>query len=389
MNISKQFIQCGIIITTFFMFIVLTKGKLKMCGIGLSLLSIALSATYFFLTSFYNGEISFFIRYIFFVPLMILCFRTLIGTCQYHIFFALSDLIYIISLISLFCWIGISLFDLVPDGKFFATDWGGIYDEATKGVLGYGYIYFESQATLPNISNIIPFRNCGIFCEGPAYAFILSIALLSELFLRQKENKKRISIIIAALLTTFTTSSILYLLLFIILKWYISEKGSNRRRTVFLPGLFIFFVCALIILIHYKTNQGSVNIRLSAYMNAINAFLQKPLGYGYDFDPTRFNTGITDSFSDTLVRGGIVLLFYYLFPIIFYILRYLLDSLKYGNKIPIIQRNNFVLIVWGLYVYMTTILTYTFILLTFVAYAYALLNRRTKGYGEANQSEDI
>lgn len=378
---TKKLLQIMITLWVTITFIVFTGKKIhchKSIITGL-LLSYIFSTVYFLFSGAIYHLFSYGIRYFLFIPLMIVLLDSIDTKRPFLFFLILSDIIYCIALISLFFWIFATVLHIIPNSGNVATDWGEIMlNPTTKGATNFGYLYYEIQKAPSSLAHLISFRNCGIFCEGPAYAFILSLALVTEHFIRRPKSLIKIAVLWITMLTTLTTSSFLYIAFFAAVTWYISHKESRKLKTIFIPILLFLFIGLTVVLIRYKSNQSSVSIRLNDYLNAFSAFANKPIfGYGYKFDTvTVFNAGITNSFSDTLIRGGIILTSYYLIPLLCYPFRTFTKMIKKGNHISHSSDCNFVLLIWTVYVYLTNILTYTFILLTLIAYGYVLLSRR-------------
>lgn len=381
MDHTKKPLQIIIILWVLITFLLLNGKKIhchKDIITGL-IFSYAFSITYFLYSGAIHHASSYGTRYFVFVPLMIIILDRIDTKQPFLFFLALSDIIYCIALVSLFFWIFATVLHIIPDIGTVTTDWGEVMlDPTTKGATNFWYLYYEIQKAPSSLIHLVNYRNCGIFCEGPAYAFMLSLALVTEHFLRNPKNTTKIAILWIAMLSTLTTSAFLYIAFFAAITWYISHKGSRKLKTIFIPALLLLFIGLAVLLIRYKSNQSSVSIRLGDYLNAFSAFIYKPvLGYGYKFDSVIvFNAGITNSLSDTLVRGGIIFTLYYLIPLLCYPIRAFLKMIKKGNAISYIYDCNFILLIWSVYVYLTTILTYTFIMLTLIAYGYVLLTRR-------------
>lgn len=383
---TRSFIQIFVILVTLLTFIVGTKGKINITPhikVGL-VIPFIISIIYFISAVEISDFGSYATRYFIYIPLMIILLGTLNNEKEWKFFYSMSDIIYLIAIISICGWIFTAIFSDFPSLGWIPTEWGGIINGTEKGVINYYYIYYIAQESLvPGIK----YRNCGIFCEGPAYSFILSIALLVEIFLRNKPDKKKIIILCIAMLTTFTTSSIVYFIIFSLLKCFISKRRTRRLKILVLPIFIIIFISTIVCLLEHKANQASVSIRLNSYINAFEAFKLNPIfGYGYKFNGAAvFNSGFTDSLSDTLIRGGIILTAYYLLPFLWYLVRAFRRMICKGGKIEKIYDQNFVVFIWAIYVFITNILTYTFIMLTFVAYGYMILTRKEQLDEKFNQ----
>lgn len=379
MNPTKNILQIGIIIATFVALICMPNYRIQRSYIYRAI--VVLIVALLLLASGWVGQdkLSFIVRYVYFIPLMILIFASCKENEKYVFFYHLSDIISLLAVFSLVLWFMGSILHIIPATGIVKPEWGKVdLGNGEYGAINYLYLYFDIQVSPTSIpNNIIPYRNCGIFCEGPAYAFILSIALITELFLR--ENKKnRVILLICTLISTMTTSSMMYLALFGVLRWFISKRYFNRRKKIcIIPGAIFIFIIFIMILLKYKSNTNSVEIRLNDYINGFRTFVTSPLiGYGYSFEAFSVGAGITNSLSDTLVRGGCVYTLYYLGPVLGNLLQSLKMMIKKGNRVECVYDKECVLMVWILCAYCTTILTYTFILLTLITYAYIGVERQ-------------
>lgn len=372
MDYTKFILQISILIWTLATFIVVSSGKIAISkyarrSFGISLIT---AIVCFWGIHGWTELGSYLSRYMFFVPLMIMILDILKEERTFFLF-ALSDIIYVIAVISLIFWVLASVLHIIPSNGWIPIDWAGVMKETQKGGNNYWYIYYEVQQAPTSLIKILPYRNCGIFCEGPAYAFILSFSLLIETYFRDKTNKKRQIILWITMITTLTSSTIMYIALFLAIKWYLSDKKGRKIRTLVIPIVLFMFVCLLIVVLLNKTNQNSVMIRIGGYIGALTSLKSKPIfGYGYNFDTTYFGAGITDSLSDVIVRGGLAFTCYYLLPFIVCGIRSFKRMLK---KYDILDNINFAFCLWTLYVFATTVLTYTFIMLSIVAYGYLSL----------------
>ena len=266
---------------------------------------------------------------------------------------------------------------MIPSNGWVPIDWAGIMRGDVKGGLNYYYVYYEVQQAPSSFRRYLDYRNCGIFCEGPAYAFMLSLAILIETYFRKSPNRKRLIILWITMLSTLTSSTILFISLFVALRWYLSDKKGRKIRTLLIPIMLLLFIYLIIVILETKTNRNSVMIRIGGYKGAFDALLSRPIfGYGYDYDTTLFGAGITDSLSDVIVRGGFIFTLYYLFPFIMYLVKTFKRMTVNNKTYDVSEDKNFALFLWATYVFITTVLTYTFVMLSFVAYGYLLLGEK-------------
>ncbi len=312
---------------------------------------------------------AFLLRYIVFIPIMILYFIILIKKKDKQndelelisILKAFSNVVIIIGAISVFLWVfGTQLSIIKPTGEIL-TSWGGVkpYDGQYSYANSYFNIYFESQ--LNRVFGVTSFRNSGIFCEAPAYNFFLCLALGIEIFVMQKKSKVKIIIIIITIITTFTNTGYLYLLC-IGLIFLIKKSGKYRKYIV---GIFtLLFAVAAILLIFRPERSASLQLRVNDYVNGFKGWIKSPiLGYGYKCDTYKlFRSGYSNSVTSILLYGGIMLLAVYILPMIKLIQKNLKKNIECLFMILTI-----------LYLFILTIVPLTFVMLTILAYGYSLI----------------
>lgn len=234
----------------------------------------------------------------------------------------------VISIISIFCWLLFSVFKVMSPTNFVITTWGPL-----RYIPGYFNIYFETQPI--SILDLSLVRNTAIFTEGPMYAFILSISLLSNTFLLKKRLLKS-KWIILAMITTFTTTSIM-VLTFVIFFYISKNRFKKYSTTKILTNLVLFLTSLAIITIalYYKVNNGSsVSIRADDIHAALLDWSRYPIfgnGIGnfnsliqnmnmsrIDFsDPNTI--GFSSGLFQVLALGGLYLVSFYILPFILFI----------------------------------------------------------------------
>lgn len=314
-------------------------------------------------------------RYLIYIPCVTLILSIYEKKDKYRFFCIYSNLMLFIAFVSLFFWLFASVLGLIETYTVVPTEWGmtiGGYEKAGKSYYG---LYFEMQQALGFLKGIFHWRNCGIFCEGPAYAFMLSLALLTEIILKDKRKIWRIMTLIAALMSTCSAMGILYIVLILMLKWLIT--GNISKNKMMIPIVIVVFCIVVYVVIQNKSNITSVSLRISDYLNAMKLFKKHPFrGYGiaYALEVTEF-VGVTNSVSSILMQGGLFMLIYYLAPLILMIFLYLKSYRGYmGSRVE--QGKAMAIGVWTVFAVMSTILTQTFILLSIVAFSYKEVMKR-------------
>ena len=172
---------------------------------------IYISILYFLIVN--QSKISFISRYMIIFPLLIIYFFEIRKDGAIELLKKYSNVIVIISIISLFFYVFGSLLNVIdPTGKV-TIQWGNI-----KSINTYFFIHFDIQ--IDKIFFIRLIRNTSIFTEAPMYALHLLIALFATLFYYKRINKFKISIILISIATSLSTTAILLGIFLIIIKLY-------------------------------------------------------------------------------------------------------------------------------------------------------------------------
>ena len=147
------------------------------------------------------------IRFIlyFIIPMVLLCVYIGIMDDKEDIkglFLKLSDIVFILSAISLFFFIFGTLLDLLPFRSTITYNWAGTNRETYT----YLNLIYESQDVVFLGKEFT--RNCGIFAEAPGFAVYLVVAIAAECLLRPKLRIVRCGILCLAIITTFSAKAI-------------------------------------------------------------------------------------------------------------------------------------------------------------------------------------
>ena len=255
---------------------------------------------------------------------------------KYSLLFKFSNVTLVICLISLFCYIFLTLLNLLPYSEV-SFYWGRDVTCRT-----FFNIYYEAQTTPIFSSTFKVIRNCGIFCEAPMFSFVISIALLIELFLKSKKNFKKIFIFILTILTTFSTTGILLslisLFIFIIGNIRKFQKKYHNFFMIMLPTIFIIFFIIGYIYIHDKMTVGelSFNCREDDIVSCLKCFTENPIfgvGFGNSdkiinyFSEWRMNNlGLSTGFFILLAELGL----FFAIPLLFYGMKFCF--VRYNNE---------------------------------------------------------
>lgn len=190
--------------------------------------------------------------------------------------------------------------------------WGTDYS-----VNGYFNLHFLSQNSV-SFLGLSVIRNTGLFVEAPMYSFVLSVALLSHLFITKTDKWADFNLLIlgVTILTTTSTTGVLVLVLAVFLRLALSLNGLKKFLLIGLAPVALFVV-ALVIQAKMQSMSGSVNIRLNDFYVGFQAWKERPF-FGHSILDTSSiknymdvertiiggNDGFSSGFMEMLVAGG-------------------------------------------------------------------------------------
>ncbi|UJZ87816.1 hypothetical protein L3V65_01900 [Heyndrickxia coagulans] len=367
-NFYTQYI---VIILMMLLLIVLWKDlKLSKPLIAYFFIFIGIYYIYIFLFMFINVNYdsrSFVGQFIVFFPLM-LFFLLFYQSNGYNLLIKISNIMVLLSLISIVMWTLASVLGVLHSNNFVSIHWG-----IDRYIKNYYYIYFETQLT--NIGSFPIYRNSGIFTEGPMYTLNLTLALIIELFIRNKVKLKNIIILFITILTTLTTTGIVMTVVIFLAKYLIPSKGREKKKLSFkpfiLPIVGILAIIIIQILLNSKSDSASYSIRLDDFVAAFKAWKENFIfGVGYNQDDPivkymssfrSYNTGFSNSIMIVLAQGGIYLFIVYLIPFFLSIIQ------SFKLRSPEIFMTSISIAI----LFITTSFPYTLMLITFVSLGYA------------------
>ncbi|MCT2887839.1 hypothetical protein EFM42_10550 [Levilactobacillus brevis] len=221
-----------------------------------------------------------------------------------------ETIVVILSVVSLFFW-GLAMIGFSTN-MMRQISWGTVYP-----VNGFFNIHFLAQDSVSFFGmNLI--RNTGLFVEAPMYSFILSIAVLSHLFITSTNKWMSVKLLIWGI-TIFTTTSTTGLLLFIFAVFvrFVMDLNGIKKILLMILVPVLLFVAVLVIRAKVQSMSGSVNIRLNDFYAGFQAWKEKPFfGHGISdissiknyMDISRTviggNDGFSSGFMEMLVGGG-------------------------------------------------------------------------------------
>jgi hypothetical protein len=258
-----------------------------------------------------------------FLPVSILLFRLYRRKCQaYTLFYRMSDIVLVLSLVSLVLWLSGPIFNIIQPNKVIQSSWGTMTE-----INGYWGLQFLRSEQMERIGflNISIYRNIGLYPETPMFNIALILSLCTELFLKAEVKKWKIGILLIAILSTFGTLAIIIGGVAMCLKAFEGMKISGKGKWI-----VFFTICgllAIIVLLLYNKKlygTGSYNTHLDDFVACLKAWKTSPLlGTGfennsiiYEFmgDFRKSNAGYTTSAGAVLAHGGVALFLIYIVP---------------------------------------------------------------------------
>ena len=144
----------------------------------------------------------YFLGYVISLPLLFLYFVTLKRIGKIEILFArLENIVLILAVVSLIVWLSGPIFNIIAPNTEMVISWGRL-----RTIEGYFGIQYITQYDNTIIKGLV--RNTSIFCEGPMFSLWLSIALSTEMFLKEKSSWKKICILVVTIVTTTSVTGV-------------------------------------------------------------------------------------------------------------------------------------------------------------------------------------
>ncbi|MDU4713371.1 MAG: hypothetical protein E6Y02_00085 [Gemella haemolysans] len=222
----------------------------------------------------------------------------------------------ILSIISLFFWSLGSILKIVHPSNVITSYWAdGVIDN-------YYYLHFDTQQ-IEAFGNVI-IRNSGIYPEPPMFNLSLCIALLFQILILKRINLST-WILIVTIITTTSTTGVFVLGFLVIYMFIIKVKGLLKYISILCTTIIMFLLMELW---DNKSISGSASIRFDDYNAGLitwkeNLFLGSGFTNGLtniqrNMDTTiRDNLGYSNSLFVISAQGGILLIMFYFFPILY------------------------------------------------------------------------
>lgn len=284
-----------------------------------------------------NDRIMYFAtRFLIIFPLFTLIFLLYSSNgIQYRLLDKFVNVMTVISVISLFFWLFVSVLNIVnikPTSYIYSL-WGENYYYPN-----YFGVYVERQYA--NLFSLRLLRNQSIFCEAPMFSLCLVFAITFCILLSKGEarlgekkfqRKKyiKLTILVLALCSTITTTGYIMLAL-ILFGNYCLETSHNmvakRNKLIIIPLFFLISILFISFVYFGKSDSTSWMVHLEDFVIGFNAWLLSPIyGNGIGNDDVMYSQfsnyrmsmyGMSNSITVVLAQGGILLLAFYILHII-------------------------------------------------------------------------
>ena len=303
----------------------------------------------------------------------------------YAFFYAFADIVFIISIISLFFWLFGSTLGIITTNESIIVSFGDPFESPS-----YLGIYFEHQTVnVFGIENVI--RNQGIFCEGPLFAAYLGLALCVEIYMRpykqtiknrelfiqniRQFNVIKTIILFTTLITTLTSTGYILVILFLISMFFlypINRRYAFNFKLILGIVLLIIAAAGVLYVILAKSDSMSFRVRFDDYVACFKAWLTSPLfGVGamnqepilaFISDFRASNYGLSSGLGNVFAQGGIILfVIVYCLPLIYWLFK----TVKNKNWSMLYFVVAFIMI------FALTVIDHTVILMSMLAIGYA------------------
>lgn len=306
--------------------------------------------------------------FLLFLPISIILFKLYrYYDKEYELFYRLSDIVLVLSIMSLVLWGAGSILGLIHPNKVIQSLW-----EPMTEINSYWGLQFVRPEQIEKIGilNVTLYRNIGLYPESPMFDIVLLIAFCTELFLKTQPAKGRLLVIFLTILSTFGTLAIIIAVISVFIKSYLNADNKKRLK------YYIFLIVTgliIIALLYYKKKygSGSYNTHLDDLLACFKAWKTTPVfGNGFEnnisiqmfmSDFRMGNRGYTTSAGAVIAHGGIVLMTIYAVPYIMII--------KSINRKEFINEASFGIIF--LIIFITFVFTYRFLMFWILAFGYS------------------
>ena len=190
-----------------------------------------------------------------------------------------SDFVYYTSVLSSVLWFFMAVIPVLHPNVTVTVEWGGL--RSFPGFCGLCFLTQEEIAF-----GIGLYRNSGLYTEAPMFSLVLSLALMYEVFIRDRKSKHRIFVLYALIISTFSLTGVVMMILITLLRYIDHMKKSKINWQIYLCGFTLmlpFILVMLLAVLNKKRDSFSYFIRFTDYLVGIKAFTNSPVfGVGYN-----------------------------------------------------------------------------------------------------------
>ena len=313
---------------------------------------------FFVVNVIYTDYVKYYFAYIF--SFIIMFFLICNSQSEHEVFFAFENIILIICVFSIVFWTLGSVMGILNPTSRVLIKWGKEFYANS-----YFGIYFETQAEWYLGTNL--YRNCGIFAEAPMYVVNIILALLVELFMKEKTKILNVVIFCVCIITAISFSGVILALFAIALKYYDFSRLTEKKLLIGLAmtiigAFFVYYFSG-----EYVEKISSSVSRLDDYKAGFTTWISSPLfGTGFNTNTSLvsnmasfrlYNTGFSNSIMRILAQSGLYL--------------FLLYGVAFIRGFACKGLDRKIALVTGA-MYCLLLCTYSFNMLLFVAYGYSL-----------------
>ncbi len=312
------------------------------------------------------------LSFVLFLPIAYLLFRAYrINGKPNELLFKYSNLIVILSGLSLIVFAAVILQPQIIQARLLKTRWSG--QGYIKDIINCLNACCFSSGGTRTIAGFTFYRNRCFFTEPLMFCIPLITALYTEMFLRKKQNRHawRWMILLAAVLSSQSTLGMLLAVGAIGIK--LIEGTTPKRRWVMVLPVLVFVTAGVFVLLRQKADidEGSTASHIYHYIIAFRTFFEHPLiGCGYFREDqillhaaNQTDKGLSNSIAVVLAEGGIFLGLMCMVP--FFIGLAQIRS-KYNKRIAL-------WVLGPLSLYCVTIFHFHLLLMLFIAFGYSML----------------
>lgn len=190
---------------------------------------------------------------------------------------AYTNLLFVITVISLFFWLFGSVLHVIPY-TIIRYHYG--YGTIAHNFFG---VYFDEPYQNTVFFGIRTVRNCGICMEAPGFANLLMYGLGIELIKKNSNNKKKVAFILG-LITNFSSKSYLILavsIAFMIYKAIKTDKNKKIRKLIVIVAPLLLFTIGItvymVVMDKAANSTRAYNGRINSLQNALIAWRSNPI----------------------------------------------------------------------------------------------------------------